>query len=199
MPPCRCPGGILLVLKVELQFYSMFMVILSGMAVGLLYDLLRVGRIYYELGAITGAVADLCFWILSGLSLAAGLFHGNWGDARLYVLIGLILGLGIYLYLASPTISEFVWQLLRFLDWLWGLLFWLVKRLIWQPLLWLATWLYVGGRSILLGLWKVLLWIGAWLFRPLIRGPYRWCRLRYLLTKRRLKRWLRHRFVGPRR
>jgi spore cortex biosynthesis protein YabQ len=103
------------VLQVQLQFYSLFMVLLCGMGMGVLYELLRVGRAYYELGVVAGAVADLLFWVGAGLFLGAGLFVGTWGAARIYVLVSLLAGLGLYFWLASPVVSQAVWGLLRFL------------------------------------------------------------------------------------
>jgi spore cortex biosynthesis protein YabQ len=190
------------VLQVQLQFYSLFMVLLCGVGMGVLYEFLRVGRSYYQPGLIVGALADLLFWVVGGLFLGAGLFVGTWGAARIYVLVSLLIGLGAYFWLASPVVSQVLWGLLRFLDWLWALLLMLVDRLVWRPLCWLwslglalVAWLLRSLRTTGVGFLSLL----EWLFRPLVRGPYRFLRLHYLLTKRRWKRWLRHKFLGPRR
>ncbi|HLO02392.1 MAG TPA: spore cortex biosynthesis protein YabQ [Symbiobacteriaceae bacterium] len=189
-------------LQVQLQFYSLFMVVLCGIGMGVLYELLRVGRSYYQPGLVVGAVADLLFWVVGGLFLGAGLFAGNWGATRFYVLVSLLLGLGVYFLLASPVVSRMLWALLRFLDWLWDLLLMLVDRLVWRPLRWMVGLLLALGMqlwSFLNGMGMGLLHLLEWLFRPLVRGPYRYLRLHYLLTKRRWKRWLRHKLLGPRR
>lgn len=189
-------------LQVQLQFYSLFMVVLCGIGMGVLYELLRVGRAYYQPGLVMGAVADLLFWVVGGLLLGAGLFAGNWGATRIYVLVSLLAGLGLYFVLASPVVSRLLWGLLRFLDWLWDLLVTLADRLVWRPIRWLAGLLVSLVMQLLSLLGTVGRWIvrlGEWLFRPLVRGPYRFLRLHYLLTKRRWKRWLRHKLLGPRR
>jgi spore cortex biosynthesis protein YabQ len=176
------------------------MVLLCGMGMGVLYELLRVGRSYYQPGVVAGAVADLLFWVVAGLFLGAGLFVGNWGAARVYVLVSLLAGLGIYFWLASPVVSQVVWALLRFLDWLWALLVTMADLLVWRPLCWLVQLLLALGRRLWLllqGLGRGILHLLEWLFRPLVRGPYRYLRLHYLLTKRRWKRWLRHKLLGP--
>lgn len=189
-------------LQVQLQFYSLFMVLLCGMGMGLLYEFLRVGRAYYQPGLLVGAVADLLFWVVGGLFLGAGLFAGNWGAARIYVLVGLLAGLLLYFALAAPVVRQLIWALLRLLDWLWALLVTLADRLIWRPLCWLGRLSLALGRRLwvlLRGLEHGLLRLLEWLFRPLVRGPYRYLRLHYLLTKRRWKRWLRLKLLGPRR
>jgi hypothetical protein len=74
--------------------------------------------------------------------------------------------------------------------------------LVWRPLCWLTRLVLALGRRLWLllqGLGRGILRLLEWLFRPLVRGPYRYLRLHYLLTKRRLKRWLRHKLLGPRR
>lgn len=182
-------------LQVQLQFYSLFTVLLCGMGMGVLYELLRVGRSYYQPGLVVGAMADLLFWVVGAAFLGAGLFLGTWGAARIYVLVGLLMGLGLYFWLASPVVGGLIWSVLRFLDWLWDLLVTLVDRLVWRPLCWLGLFLYKRVQ----GLLKWVLRLLTWLFQPLVRRPYRFLRLHYLLTKRRIKRWLRHRLLGPRR
>jgi spore cortex biosynthesis protein YabQ len=183
--------------RVDLQFYAFFMTTLSGMVFGVLFDVLRVLRGYYRPGRWLAALADLLFWGAAALALGVGLFMGNWGEFRFYVLIALLLGLGLYYWLGSPTMLALLYSLLRFLTWL--------LELLWAPVVALATLLVATGR--LLWQWaltllgaagRLLAWLGRWLSRPLIR-PYRCAKLHYLLTKRRVKRTLRRWLLGPRR
>lgn len=187
-------------LQVQLQFYSLFMAVLCGIGMGVLYELLRVGRAYYQPGLVTGAVADLLFWVVGGLFLGAGLFAGNWGATRVYVLVSLLAGLGLYFLLASPVVSRLLWGLLSFLGWLWDLLVSIADLLVWRPIRWmggLLVALFMRLVALLGGVGRGSLRLLEWLFRPLVRGPYRFLRLHYLLTKRRWKRWLRHKLLGP--
>lgn len=187
----------------ELQFYSFFMVYLTGAGLGLLFDLLRVLRARFQPTPLIGAVADLSFWVAATAAVSAGLFHGNWGDLRFYVLVSLLLGVGSYYWLASPVILSLFNLLLDVLTWLTRTLVRLVLKLVWAPLvamaglMWswvllLERWLRVLVRF--LGGWASQLL--DWLMRPLV-GPYRFCRLHYLLAKRRLKRKLRRWLLGP--
>lgn len=191
--------------RLDLQFYAFFMVVLSGMALGLLFDLLRALRAYFRPNPWVGAVGDLLYWGAATVALGAGLFYGNWGEFRIYVLVGLLIGLGLYLWLASPMILAMARALLLAIAWVLDLLWMLVQRLVWAPLLALAGLLLGIGRILwrwtrwlLRGLWGALLVVVGILGRPLV-GPYRYLKLRYLLTKRwvkrRLRRWL---LGGPR-
>jgi len=169
----------------ELQFYALFMTILSGVGLGLLFDLLRAVRRFVQPGPVLAALGDLCFWGAATAMLGAGLFLGNWGEYRFYVLVGLLGGLGLYLWLASPTVLWLADGLLRLLAWTVDLIWTLLLKLIWDPVV-----------AVVLFVYAVVLRIAVWLGRRLV-GPYRFVRLHYLLTKRRwrraLRRWLRGR------
>lgn len=181
-------------LRVDLQFYAFFMTTLSGMALGVLFDVLRVLRGYYRPGRWVAALADLLFWGAATLALAVGLFMGNWGDFRFYVLIAILVGLGLYEWLASPAVLALLYGLLRFLTWL--------LELLWAPVVALATLLAGTARLLWQGALRLagftgrlLAGLGRRLSRPLIR-PYRCAKLYYLLAKRRVKRTLRRWLLG---
>lgn len=185
----------------ELQLYSFFMVTLSGVAFGLLFDLLRALRRHFRPNPWVGALGDLIFWAAATAAVSAGLFHGNWGELRFYVLVSLLLGLGGYLWLASPVVLGLLSLLLRALQWLVRGLVSLVLRVVWLPLVTLAG--LIGRTALLLYRWLIGLLTGVsnlasrvllWLLRPLVR-PYRLLRLQYLLLKRR---WRRRRTGPPR-
>lgn len=172
-------------LRMELQFYALFMTVLSGIGVGLLFDLLRAVRRFVRPGPLLAALGDLLFWGAATAMVGTGLFLGNWGEYRLYVLVGLLIGLGLHFWLASPAVLWLADRLLHALAWALGLLWALALRLVWFPLLALAGFILRLGR-----------WLGGWLARRL-RGPYRCLRLHYLLTKRRIRRAWRRWLRGP--
>lgn len=187
-------------LRLDLQFYAFFMIILCGAVLGLLFDLLRVARGHFRPNRLVSAAADLLFWGVATVALSGALFYGNWGEVRFYVLVALLLGVGVYYWLASPVIMALARLIIAVLEWLVNLVATLVLKLVWAPvvfaagLLWATAqtlWRWTAGLGMFL--WRIL---GAWLFRPL-RGPFRWLKLHYLLAKRRFKRRLRHLLLGP--
>lgn len=183
----------------DLQFYSFFLVILTGIALGLLFDLVRSFRFQWRPGIWVGAVYDFLFWLLATLALAVGLFYGNWGEIRFYVVVGVLIGLLLYEWMASFVMLAILrWILtclersIKFSSWIiWTPLLFAV-RFLWEALYTLFTWF----QALLDGVWRVLLFPVGWLLRPL-NGPYRCLRLYYLLAKRRWKRLLRHRLGLP--
>lgn len=190
-------------LRLDLQFYAFFMIVLCGAVLGLLFDLLRVMRGHYRPNAWVGGAADLLFWGAATAAISSGLFYGNWGELRLYVLVGVLLGVGLYYWLASSVVMHLTRLIIAAVEWVINLVIDLILRLIWAPLVFVAGLVWSALQTLwqwTLGLaeiiWRMLNGVGQWLLAPL-NGPYRWMRLHYLLTKRRWKRRLRHWLLGP--
>lgn len=179
------------------------MILLCGAALGLLFDLLRTARGYYRPSPWVAAAADLLFWIVATVALSGGLFYGNWGEVRFYVLVALLLGVGFYYWLASPVLTQLVRLLFRLIGWLIHLVTMLILKLIWAPILALGGLLWATVRvlwrwllALATGIWRGLDWLSGLLLRPFV-GPYRLLKLHYLLTKRRWRRTLRRWLFGP--
>lgn len=66
--------------------------VLAGFAAGVAYDLLRLPRRLFKLGAVVSGVLDLLFWVVAAglLALAAGLSGAE--GLRLYWLLGGLCG-----------------------------------------------------------------------------------------------------------
>lgn len=102
--------------QLDLQFYTFFVMVLAGMAGGLLFDVSRAIRWEFRTGRIITGLMDLVFWVMATLVVAGALIVGNWGVLRLYVPVGLGLGLVFYHYLASPVmlaVFRFFLRMLR--------------------------------------------------------------------------------------
>ncbi|HEY3369057.1 MAG TPA: spore cortex biosynthesis protein YabQ [Symbiobacteriaceae bacterium] len=177
--------------RLDLQFYAFFAVVLCGAVLGLLFDFLRVVVRRWRLGLVMSAAADLLFWAAATVAISAALFYGNWGDRRLYVLVGLLAGVSLYGWLASPVVSWLIDLVLRFIGWLVHVVEWLFLKLIWAPLVALANLLIAIFMTLGRMLWRILCWLGGGVAR-LLRGPSRLLRLHYLLTKRKWRRFFRH-------
>lgn|GEM_PF-402538 len=189
--------------RLDLQFYAFYMCVLCGAVLGTLFDLLRVARGHYRPNVWLGAAADLLFWAVGTLALTSALFFGNWGEIRFYVIVGLLLGVGLYYWLASPVVRWLCQALIDAFEWVLNLIATLVMRLLVAPVVWVAGLAWAGAQTLAgwlqgLGrwLWRLIEGLGAWLLEPLV-GPYRFMKLHYLLTKRRIKRRLRHWLLGP--
>lgn len=177
---------------VDLQFFSFFVVVLSGLVLGLFFDMLRAIRGRWHLSGLLAILGDLAFWLITTLLMALTLLLGGWGEFRFFMAVGMGVGLALHAWLASRTTIRLVVLILRLLEWIWDTLMWLVMRLVLAPLLLVFRLLRVAGRM----LGAVLVWIGLLLWRP-VRPTYRFLRLHWLLAKRRLKRKLRRWLLPP--
>jgi spore cortex biosynthesis protein YabQ len=90
------------------QFQAFLLMIGAGMAAGLCYDLYRVTRSSLGLRRLGSSIGDILFWFLMTPFVFAMLLYGNWGELRLYVLLGLGCGLALYLKLGSRLATEVI-------------------------------------------------------------------------------------------
>lgn len=181
-------------LRLDLQFYAFFVTVFSGAVLGLLYDVLRVSRGVIRPGRALEGAADLVFWLVATAALAGGLFFANWGELRFYVLVGMTIGVLLYLWLASPIIQWLLMLLFSLVRWVILTAVGIMVRLVVRPLL--AVLRLLGGATRLLLVWIALVLTGVWqlfqrvlrFFARCIRRLYRGARLRYLRARRRRRK-----------
>lgn len=86
-----------------LQLYSFVIYMISGMIIGIFFDIFRILRKSFKTSDIITYIEDIIFWICSGIFLLFVLFKFNNGEIRSYIIIGLLLGILIYML----TISKY--------------------------------------------------------------------------------------------
>lgn len=85
------------------QIYSLVIFTISGIAIGVFFDIFRILRRSFKTSDIVTYIEDILFWIISGIFFLFVLFKFNNGQIRNYVIIGLILGIVFYML----TISKY--------------------------------------------------------------------------------------------
>ena len=93
-------------ISVSVQAAAFGGALLLGMAVGLVYDLIRIPRAYIRI-PLLGEVLDLLFWaaVTAALFLYA-IASGN-GEVRIYMAAALFCGAVVYFLLFSPWVRKF--------------------------------------------------------------------------------------------
>lgn len=86
------------------QLYAFVATLVMGLAIGLLFDFYKVTKGIFRPGKILGGITDLLFWVISTLTVYFLLLIGNWGEIRLYVVIGVIIGAAVYFKLFSSGV-----------------------------------------------------------------------------------------------
>lgn len=88
---------------VAMQLYSLLIFTISGIAIGIFFDIFRILRKSFKTPDIITYIEDIVFWIFSGLFFLFMLFKFNNGEIRSYVIVGLTFGILIYIF----TISKY--------------------------------------------------------------------------------------------
>ena len=88
------------------QVYAFIIFIIDGLLIGILFDIFRIIRKSFRTPDIITHLEDLIFWIITGLILLYSIFKFNSGELRMYILIGIFLGVTIYMLIFSKTFVE---------------------------------------------------------------------------------------------
>jgi spore cortex biosynthesis protein YabQ len=94
--------------SLQVQFITMGMMIACGIGLGVLYDVYRVLMNTFHPPKWLTALFDLMYWIFATLFVFRTLFWSNQGEVRVFIFIGLIMGVWTYFVWFSPTIIRMV-------------------------------------------------------------------------------------------
>lgn len=124
------------------QIDTFMYTLLTGIILGIIFDFYRVLRGIWRPHIWITSVTDLVYWLVATVLVFITLIVGNWGEIRLYIFIGLLLGVAAYYRLASRTV---IWLVLRGIKTINQLIhkgFWLLHRYIFQPFKYIVSILY---------------------------------------------------------
>jgi len=124
--------------SVSTQFFAFGVTVLTGVIIGILFDFYRVlrGQKKRPRKLITN-LGDLIFWLMATAIAFSCLIFGNWGEVRVYVFIGLLLGLLFYYYFCSRFLIRFLVFALKSLRTIFKSISYYVIRPLGLPFLWL--------------------------------------------------------------
>lgn len=88
---------------IAMQLYSLLIFTISGVAIGIFFDIFRILRRTFKTPDIITYIEDTIFWICTGIFFLFLLFKFTNGQIRNYVIIGIIMGAVIYIL----TISKY--------------------------------------------------------------------------------------------
>lgn len=86
------------------QAYLFLVFSLTGVAIGVIFDFFRIIRRNIKTSNIITYIQDIIFWILTGILVLYNIWYFNNGELRIYVFLGIIMGVLIYI----TTLSELV-------------------------------------------------------------------------------------------
>lgn len=79
------------------QAYLFLVFSLTGVAIGILFDFFRILRRTIKTNNIITYIEDVLFWILTGILILYNIWFFNNGEIRIYMFLGIILGVLIYM------------------------------------------------------------------------------------------------------
>lgn len=83
------------------QLYIFLLFILTGIVIGIVFDIFRIFRRSFKTNDIITYVQDFLFWLVTGCILLFSIFTFNNGELRGYIFVGIILGLILHLLILS--------------------------------------------------------------------------------------------------
>ncbi|MBQ2917160.1 MAG: spore cortex biosynthesis protein YabQ [Clostridia bacterium] len=86
------------------QAYLFLVFSITGVVIGVLFDFFRILRKTIKTPNIITYIQDISFWILTGLIILYNIWFFNDGEIRIYMFLGIIIGILIYM----STLSKLV-------------------------------------------------------------------------------------------
>lgn len=84
-----------------IQLYSFFIYLITGIIIGIFFDIFRVLRKSFKTPDFVTYIEDMLFWIFTGILLIFVLINFSSGEIRFYNVISLCIGTAIYILLIS--------------------------------------------------------------------------------------------------
>ena len=97
------------------QEYLFIVFSLTGVVIGILFDFFRILRRSFKTSNIITYVEDVLFWILTGVLILYNIWYFNNGEIRIYMFLGIIMGLLIYMLTLSNIIVSLFSKILKML------------------------------------------------------------------------------------
>ena len=105
------------------QAFLFLVFVLIGLIIGLLFDIFRILRISFKTKDIVTYVEDIVFWIITGILVLYSIFIFNNGEIRLFIFIGIAIGVILYIMLFSSYIIKCSVYIVNFIKKVIGTLF----------------------------------------------------------------------------
>lgn len=129
------------------EFYFFLMSVFYGMLIFFLYDCIRiVRRIIPHIGFLVG-LEDIIFWVISGIMMFQMMYKQNNGIIRGFVIVGISIGMVIYLHLFSNLLVNGMTKIIKtILHIIKKIIIILLKPFIWfgKRIVWILS--FVGRK-----------------------------------------------------
>lgn len=164
-------------MTLQVQFLTIFMMFCGGLLLGMLFDLIRVLSGKLRLPRWMLPIADIFYWIVATILVFRLLIYSNEGQVRVFIFLGILIGICFYFGLLSMWVIRLILLLIRIVVALYRFFVRMTHILLIRPIVGiyrllvlflgfmaaLAIFLYKIMIQLLYPLWRLLLWM----IRPL--------------------------------
>jgi len=123
------------------QLISFIYFIIVGIVLSIIFDIFRILRRTIKTSDIVTNIQDILFCIITGIIILFSIFYFNNGELRLYVFLGLLIGITFYMIFISRyfikinvSIINFIKKILYFLIKPFIFILNFTKKLIFKPI-----------------------------------------------------------------
>lgn len=98
----------------QTQVFIIFVIV--GIIISFLFDIFRIFRKVYKFSNMLIYMQDILFWLLTGIIILQAIFKFNSGDIRIFLFLGIFVGVFIYISLFSIyviKIGSFILKLIN--------------------------------------------------------------------------------------
>jgi spore cortex biosynthesis protein YabQ len=163
---------------------------MCGLAMGTVFDVYRVASHRFHVARWLLPALDVVYWAAATLGVFSILLESNQGEVRMYVFLGLGIGVTGYFGLFSGWVVKLSGSLINILISLFRFIGKLVNTLLLIPFLWIVRLLAKLIDILFIITTAILLWLGKLLLRPLSAfGRWLWPKL--LPVRRRFEPFVR--------
>lgn len=97
------------------QLFCLLIFILTGLVIGILFDIFRILRRSFKTTDFITYLEDIIFWILTGCIMLFSIFIFNNGEIRSYVFIGIAIGIILYMLVISRFFIRISVNIIKFI------------------------------------------------------------------------------------
>ena len=95
------------------QAYLLLVFSLTGVVIGVLFDFFRILRRCIKTSNIVTCIEDILFWILTGILILYNIWFFNNGEIRIFMFLGIIIGILIYISTLSNVFIQVFTKVLQ--------------------------------------------------------------------------------------
>lgn len=97
----------------QLKILTIFAI--SGITISILFDIFRIRRKVWKAPNLLTYFEDILFWIISAIILLYTVMKYTTGELRIYMFVGLFIGILIYFKFFSKLIVNFFSSIIKFI------------------------------------------------------------------------------------